>query len=185
VLRLEARPPNIEGRGQVTVRDLVKNALRMRPDRIVVGEVRDAAALDMLQAMNTGHDGSICTVHANSPRDVLARVETMVLMAGVDLPVRAIREQVSSAIDLIVHQARFKDGTRHVTHITEVVGMEGDIITLQDLFLFDHGMGFDENGRSLGTLKSTGLRPKFLDKLAEHGVKVDPTVFAFEKFTAR
>ena len=185
VLRLEARPPNIEGRGEVRVRDLVKNSLRMRPDRIVVGEVRDAAALDMLQAMNTGHDGSICTVHANSPRDVLARIETMVLMAGVDLPVRAIREQVSSAIDLIVHQARFKDGTRHVTHITEVVGMEGDIITLQDIFLFDHGMGFDENGRSLGTLKSTGLRPKFLDKLAEHGVHVDPTKFVFEKFESR
>ena len=185
VLRLEARPPNIEGRGQVSVRDLVKNALRMRPDRIVVGEVRDAAALDMLQAMNTGHDGSICTVHSNSPRDVLARVETMVLMAGLDLPVRAIREQVSSAIDLIVHQERFKDGTRHITHVTEVVGMEGDVITLQDIFLFDYGMGFDENGRSLGTLKSTGLRPKFLDKLAEHGVQVDPTVFAFEKFATR
>jgi pilus assembly protein CpaF len=185
VLRLEARPPNIEGRGEVKVRDLVKNALRMRPDRIVVGEVRDAAALDMLQAMNTGHDGSICTVHANTPRDVLARVETMVLMAGVDLPVRAIREQVSSAIDLVVHQARFKDGTRHITHVTEVVGMEGDIITLQDIFLFDHGLGFDENGRSLGTLKSTGLRPKFLDKLAEHGVQVDPTTFAFEKFHVR
>jgi pilus assembly protein CpaF len=185
VLRLEARPPNIEGRGEVRVRDLVRNALRMRPDRIVVGEVRDAAALDMLQAMNTGHDGSICTVHANSPRDVLARVETMVLMAGVDLPVRAIREQVSSAIDLVVQQARFKDGTRHITHVTEVVGMEGDIITMQDLFLFDHGMGFDENGRSLGQLKSTGLRPKFLDKLAASGVHLDPQMFAFEKFANR
>jgi len=185
VLRLEARPPNIEGRGEVKVRDLVRNALRMRPDRIVVGEVRDAAALDMLQAMNTGHDGSICTVHANSPRDVLARVETMVLMAGVDLPVRAIREQVSSAIDLVVQQARFKDGTRHITHVTEVVGMEGDIITMQDLFLYDHGMGFDDNGRSLGQLKSTGLRPKFLDKLAASGVHLDPQVFAFEKFANR
>jgi len=185
VLRLEARPPNIEGRGEIRVRDLVKNSLRMRPDRIVVGEVRDSAALDMLQAMNTGHDGSICTVHANSPRDVLARIETMVLMAGVDLPVRAIREQVSSAIDLIVHQARFKDGTRHLTHITEVAGMEGDIITLQDIFLYDHGLGFDEAGRSLGTLKSTGLRPKFLDKLAEHGVHVDATRFVFEKFGLR
>jgi pilus assembly protein CpaF len=182
VLRLEARPPNIEGKGQVTIRDLVRNSLRMRPDRIVVGEVRDAAALDMLQAMNTGHDGSICTVHANSPRDVLARIETMVLMAGVELPVRAIREQVSSAIDLIVHQARFKDGTRHVTHVTEVVGMEGDVITLQDLFLFDHGMGFDEAGRSQGRLKSTGLRPKFLDQLKAGGIEVDPTIFAFEKF---
>jgi pilus assembly protein CpaF len=185
VLRLEARPPNIEGRGQVTVRDLVRNSLRMRPDRIVVGEVRDAAALDMLQAMNTGHDGSICTVHANTPRDVLARVETMVLMAGVDLPVRAIREQVSSAIDLVVQQTRFKDGTRHLTHVTEVVGMEGDVITLQDLFMFDHGAGFDENGRSLGTLKSTGLRPKFLDKLAASGVRIDPSIFAFEKFAGR
>ena len=185
VLRLEARPPNIEGRGEVKVRDLVRNSLRMRPDRIVVGEVRDAAALDMLQAMNTGHDGSICTVHANTPRDVLARVETMVLMAGVDLPVRAIREQVSSAIDLVVQQTRFKDGTRHITHITEVVGMEGDVITLQDLFLFDQQMGFDDNGRSLGTLKSTGLRPKFLDKLSASGVQVDPALFAFEKFANR
>ncbi|HEU0131919.1 MAG TPA: CpaF family protein [Mycobacteriales bacterium] len=183
VLRLEARPPNIEGRGEVTIRDLVRNSLRMRPDRIVVGEVRDAAALDMLQAMNTGHDGSICTIHANSPRDALSRLETMVLMAGLDLPVRAIREQVSNAIDLIVHQTRFKDGTRRITHVTEVVGMEGDVITLQDIFLFDHGMGFDENSRSKGVLKSTGLRPKFLDKLADAGVVVDPKVFAFEKFS--
>jgi pilus assembly protein CpaF len=182
VLRLEARPPNIEGRGEVRIRDLVRNSLRMRPDRIVVGEVRDAAALDMLQAMNTGHDGSICTVHSNSPRDVLARVETMVLMAGVDLPIRAIREQIASAIDLIVHQSRFKDGTRHVTHVTEVVGMEGDVITLQDLFLFDHQLGFDDQGHSLGTLKSTGLRPKFLDKLTAAGVRVDPELFSFERF---
>ncbi len=182
VLRLEARPPNIEGRGEVKIRDLVRNSLRMRPDRIVVGEIRDAAALDMLQAMNTGHDGSICTVHANSPRDVLSRVETMVLMAGVELPMRAIREQVSSAIDLIVQQARFKDGTRHITHVTEVVGMEGEVITLQDLFLFDHSAGFDDSGRSMGVLKSTGLRPKFLEKLGAAGVVVDPTMFAFEKF---
>ena len=182
VLRLEARPPNIEGRGEVKIRDLVRNALRMRPDRIVVGEVRDAAALDMLQAMNTGHDGSICTVHANSPRDALARVETMVLMAGVELPVRAIREQESSAIDIIVQQARFKDGTRHITHITEVVGMEGEIITLQDLFVFDHGMGFDDAGRSLGELRSTGLRPHVLDKLASSGITVPQGMFAFEKF---
>jgi len=182
VLRLEARPPNIEGKGEVKIRDLVRNSLRMRPDRIVVGEIRDAAALDMLQAMNTGHDGSICTVHANTPRDVLSRVETMVLMAGVDLPVRAIREQVSNAIDLIVQQARFKDGTRHITHVTEVVGMEGDVITLQDIFLFDHSMGFDDAGRSLGSLKSTGLRPKFIEKLAASGVSVDPAMFAFEKF---
>ncbi|MDQ1713413.1 MAG: pilus assembly protein CpaF [Frankiaceae bacterium] len=182
VLRLEARPPNIEGKGEVRIRDLVRNSLRMRPDRIVVGEVRDAAALDMLQAMNTGHDGSICTVHANSPRDVLSRLETMVLMAGIDLPLRAIREQVAGAVDLIVHLSRFKDGTRRFTHITEVVGMEGDVITLQDLFLYDYGMGVDDAGRSKGTLKSTGLRPKFLEKLSDNGVQVDPQIFAFEKF---
>jgi pilus assembly protein CpaF len=182
LVRLESRPPNIEGRGEVKIRDLVRNALRMRPDRIVVGEVRDEAALDMLQAMNTGHDGSICTVHANAPRDVLARVETMVLMAGVDLPVKAIREQVSNAIDLIVHQTRFKDGTRRITHVTEVVGMEGDVITLQDIFLFDYNMGYDDNGHARGTLKSTGLRPKFLEKLIAHNIQVDPTIFAFEKF---
>jgi pilus assembly protein CpaF len=182
VIRLEARPANIEGRGEVRIRDLVRNALRMRPDRIVVGEVRDDAALDMLQAMNTGHDGSICTVHANSPRDVLSRVETMVLMAGLDLPVKAIREQVSGAVNLIVHQARFKDGSRRITHVTEVVGMEGDVITLQDLFLFDYGMGYDENGHAMGSLKSTGLRPKFLDTLEAHGLHVDPKIFAFEKF---
>jgi pilus assembly protein CpaF len=182
VLRLEARPPNIEGRGEVRIRDLVRNALRMRPDRIVVGEIRDAAALDMLQAMNTGHDGSVGTVHANGPRDVLSRVETMVLMAGVELPIRAIREQVASAIDLIVHQARFKDGTRRITHLTEVVGMEGDVITLQDLFVFDHLMGRDVNGRTLGTLKSTGLRPRFLEKLEAAGVRLEPHSFAFERF---
>ena len=182
VLRLESRPPNIEGKGEVRIRDLVRNALRMRPDRIVVGEIRDAAALDMLQAMNTGHDGSISTVHANAPRDVLSRVETMVLMAGVDLPMRAIREQVSSAVDLIVQQARFKDGTRHVTHITEVVGMEGDIITLQDIFRYDHTLGFDDEGHSRGSLKATGLRPHFLEKLAAAGVEIDPIVFASETF---
>jgi pilus assembly protein CpaF len=185
VLRLEARPPNIENKGEVRIRDLVRNALRMRPDRIVVGEIRDAAALDMLQAMNTGHDGSICTVHANSPRDVLSRVETMVLMAGMDLPIRAIREQVASAIDLIVHQQRFKDGSRRITHVTEVVGMEGDIITLQDLFMFDHSMGMDEHGRSLGTLRSTGIRPKFIEKLRELGVHVDASAFHFEAFGSR
>ncbi|MDQ1602324.1 MAG: pilus assembly protein CpaF, partial [Actinomycetota bacterium] len=185
VLRLESRPPNIEGKGEIKIRDLVRNSLRMRPDRIVVGEVRDAAALDMLQAMNTGHDGSICTVHANSPRDVLSRIETMVLMAGVDLPVRAIREQVSSAIDLIVHQSRFKDGSRRITHVTELVGMEGDTITLQDVFKFDFGMGFDDNGRSLGVLKSTGLRPKFLTQLADHGIQVNPELFSFEHFAQR
>jgi pilus assembly protein CpaF len=182
VLRLESRPPNIEGRGEVKIRDLVKNALRMRPDRIVVGEVRDEAALDMLQAMNTGHDGSISTVHSNGPRDAVARLETMVLMAGVDLPVRAIREQVSSAVDLIVHQTRFRDGGRRITHVTEVVGMEGDIVTLQDIFLFDQRAGIDEFGHPVGQLRSTGLRPKFLEKITAQGIQVDPTVFAFERF---
>ncbi|WP_246210109.1 CpaF family protein [Nocardioides piscis] len=178
VLRLESRPPNIEGKGAVTIRDLVKNSLRMRPDRIVVGEIRDAAALDMLQAMNTGHDGSISTLHANTPRDALARLETMVLMAGMDLPVRAIREQVASAVDLIIQQTRLKDGTRRITAITEIVGMEGDIVTTQDVFMFDYHAGTDENGKFLGDLKSMGLRPRFLDRLSDHGVKVDPTIFA-------
>jgi pilus assembly protein CpaF len=135
--------------------------------------------------MNTGHDGSLTTAHSNSPRDTIARLEVMCLMAGMDLPVRAIREQVASALDLIVHQSRFKDGSRRITHITEVVGMEGDTITLQDVFKFDHGMGFDENGRSLGVLKSTGLRPKFLGQLSDHGVQVDPALFAFEQFIQR
>ena len=178
VVRLESRPSNIEGKGAVTIRDLVKNALRMRPDRIVVGEVRDASALDMLQAMNTGHDGSICTVHSNGPRDTCSRLETLVLMAGMDLPVRAIREQVASAVDLIVHQARLKDGTRRITHVTEVERMEGDVITLQDIFLFDNSAGFDSEGRSLGSLKATGLRPKFLEKMQNNNVIVDPRLFA-------
>ncbi len=177
VVRLESRPANIEGKGAVTIRDLVENTLRMRPDRIIVGEVRDASALDMLQAMNTGHDGSICTLHSNGPRDTLSRMETMVLMAGMDLPVRAIREQVASAVDLIVHQTRFKDGSRRITHITEVERMEGDVITLQDIFVFDNTAGFDSEGRNLGRLRSTGLRPKFLDKLANHNVTVDPLIF--------
>lgn len=177
VVRLESRPSNIEGKGAVTIRDLVRNSLRMRPDRIVVGEVRDASALDMLQAMNTGHDGSICTLHSNGPRDTLARMETMVLMAGMELPVRAIREQVASAVDLIVHQTRFKDGSRRITHITEVERMEGEVITLQDIFVFDNSPGFDESGRVLGRLVSTGLRPKFLEKLSDHNVRVDPTLF--------
>jgi pilus assembly protein CpaF len=181
VIRLESRPPNIEGKGEVRIRELVRNSLRMRPDRIVVGEIRDDAALDMLQAMNTGHDGSICTVHANSPRDVLSRVETMVLMAGMDLPMRAVREQLASALDLIVQQTRFKDGSRRITHVTEVVGMEGDVITLQDIFVYDSA-GQDENGRPVGVLKSTGIRPKFLDKLAEAGLRLDPRLFAFERF---
>ena len=180
VLRLESRPPNIEGKGEVKIRDLVRNALRMRPDRIVVGEIRDAAALDMLQAMNTGHDGSICTVHANSPRDVLSRVETMVMMAGMDLPLAAIREQVSSAIDLIVHQARLPDGSRRITHLTEVVGMEGQVITTQDLFVFDRSLGLDEAGRALGTLRTTGLRPAFATKLAAFGITLDAATFTSE-----
>jgi pilus assembly protein CpaF len=177
VLRLESRPANIEGRGQIEIRDLVKNSLRMRPDRIVVGEVRDGAALDMLQAMNTGHDGSITTVHANTPRDSLSRLETMVLMAGVDLPVRAIREQVAGALDLIIQQARLKDGSRRITAISEVVGMEGEVITLQDLFVFDFAAGRDENGRFRGQLVSTGLRPKFAQDLFDHGVDLPPTLF--------
>jgi pilus assembly protein CpaF len=178
VVRLEYRPPNIEGKGEVTIRDLVRNALRMRPDRIVVGEVRGGEALDMMQAMNTGHDGSITTVHCNSPRDALARLETMILMSGMDLGVRAVREQISSALNLIVHQSRMKDGSRRITHVTEIVGMEGDIITLQDLFLFDYSAGLDDEGRFLGGLKSTGLRPRFLERLAERGVHVSPEVFA-------
>jgi pilus assembly protein CpaF len=178
VLRLESRPPNIEGKGQIAIRDLVRNSLRMRPDRIVVGEVRDGAALDMLQAMNTGHDGSITTVHANTPRDSLSRLETMVLMAGIDLPIRAIRDQVAGAIDLIVQQARLRDGTRRIVAITEVAGMEGDVITLQDLFTFDYSAGRDEHGRFLGSLRSTGLRPMFSEKLKDLGVKLSVESFA-------
>jgi pilus assembly protein CpaF len=180
VLRLESRPANIEGKGAIEIRDLVKNSLRMRPDRIVVGEVRDASALDMLQAMNTGHDGSICSIHSNGPRDTLARIETMVLMAGMDLPIRAIREQVASAVDLIVHQSRLKDGSRRITHITEVERMEGDVITMQDVFVYDHSAGFDQNGKTLGRLRATGLRPKFLEKLAHANVQVDPMLFAMD-----
>ena len=180
VLRLEARPANIEGKGQVSIRDLVRNALRMRPDRIIVGEVRGGEALDMLQAMNTGHDGSLSTVHANSTRDVLSRLETMVLMAGLDLPVRAIREQISSAINLIVHMNRMKDGTRRFIKITEVQGMEGEIITLQDLFIFDYSMGTDEKGRFKGSIKSTGLLPKFLNRLKDIGVEIPMEVFERE-----
>ncbi|UDY36070.1 CpaF family protein [Dermatobacter hominis] len=178
VLCMESRPPNVEGRGEVTIRDLVKNCLRMRPDRIVVGECRSGEALDMLQAMNTGHDGSLTTVHANSPRDTLARLETLVLMAGFDLPVRAIREQMASAIDVIVQLSRLRDGTRRVTHITEVQGMEGDVITLQDVFLFDFGAGVDESGRYRGQLQATGVRPKFAEKLADQGIRLGPEVFS-------
>ena len=178
IVRLESRPSNIEGRGEVNIRDLVRNSLRMRPDRIVVGEVRGAEAMDMMQAMNTGHDGSISTVHSNSPRDALSRVETMMMMSGMELGIRAIREQVSSALNLIVHQARMKDGVRRITHVTEVVGMEGDIITLQDLFLFDYNAGIDDEGKFRGELKATGIRPRFMDRLAERGVRIPAEVFA-------
>ncbi|MEO7753768.1 MAG: CpaF family protein [Terracoccus sp.] len=177
VLRLEARPANVEGRGAISIRELVRNSLRMRPDRIIVGEVRDGAALDMLQAMNTGHDGSITTVHANTPRDSLSRMETMVLMAGVDLPVRAIREQVAGAVHLIIQQSRLRDGTRRITAISEVAGMESDVITLQDIFSFDYSAGHDDNGRFLGSLQPTGIRPKFSQDLADHGVDLPNTFF--------
>jgi len=182
VLRLESRPPSLEGSGQVSIRDLVRNSLRMRPDRIIIGEIRDGAALDMLQAMNTGHDGSITTLHSNSPRDSLARLETMVLMAEMDLPQRAIREQMASAIDLVIHQTRLKDGTRRFTHIAEVQGMEGDVITLLDVFLFDFRAGVDENGRFLGSLRPTGLRPRFIDTLVDRGIYLSPAVFGAKEW---
>jgi pilus assembly protein CpaF len=185
VLACEGRPPNIEGKGEVRIRDLVRNSLRMRPDRIVVGEVRGAESLDMLQAMNTGHDGSLTTVHSNSPRDTLSRIETMALMAGMDLPVRVIREQMASALDLVVHLTRMRDGTRRVTHVSEVMGMEGDVVVLQDLYLFDYGMGLDEDGRFLGHLKSTGIRPSFGDRLANNGVTLDASLFTGEPFSRR
>jgi len=185
VLALEARPPNIEGRGEITIRDLVRNTLRMRPDRIVVGECRGGEALDMLQAMNTGHDGSLTTIHSNSPRDSLARLETLTLMSGYDLPIRAIREQMASALDLIVHIGRLRDGTRRITHVTEVQGMEGDVITLQDLFLFDFGMGVDTDGRFKGHLKSTGIRPKFAERLSDYGIRLGGDLFQSEAFARR
>ncbi|TAK20202.1 MAG: CpaF family protein [Chloroflexota bacterium] len=183
VVTLEARPANIEGRGQIAIRDLVRNALRMRPDRIVVGEVRGGEALDMLQAMNTGHDGSLTTAHSNGPRDTLSRLETMVMMAGMDLPLRAIREQVASAVDLIVHQDRMRDGTRRITAITEVQGMEGDVIVMQDIFTFEQ-TGYEEN-RVLGRLRPTGIRPKFMARLEQHGIHLPPTVFGFERSLLR
>jgi pilus assembly protein CpaF len=175
VVTLESRPANIEGRGEITIRMLVVNALRMRPDRIIVGEIRDDAALDMLQAMNTGHDGSMTTLHSNSPRDTLSRLETMTLMAGMELPVRAIREQVAAAINLVVHQERMRDGSRRVTNITEVSGMEGDVITTMDIFVFEQ-TGF-ENGKVLGRLRPSGLRPKFMDKLESAGIHLPPSIF--------
>jgi pilus assembly protein CpaF len=177
VVRLESRPPNIEGRGQITTRDLVKNALRMRPDRIIVGEVRSGEALDMLQAMNTGHDGSLSTLHANAPRDALARLETMVLMAGIDLPVRAIREQTASAVDLLIHLSRLRDGTRRVTQVCEVEGMEGDVITLSDLYTFDYSAGVDVDGRFQGTVQPTGIRPSFTQHLRDIGIELPASMF--------
>lgn len=176
VVTLETRPANIEGKGAITIRDLVRNALRMRPERIIVGEVRSGEALDMLQAMNTGHDGSLTTGHANSPRDMLSRLETMVLMAGMDLPVRAIREQIASAIDLIVQQNRLRDGSRKITHITEVLGMEGDVIVLQDIFRFEQ-TGIDRQGRVLGSFYATGVRPQFMERLAAAGQDIPDEVF--------
>jgi pilus assembly protein CpaF len=178
VLPLEARPPNIEGKGQVAIRDLVRNALRMRPDRIVVGEVRGGEALDMLQAMNTGHDGSLTTVHSNSPRDTLSRIETMTLMAGMDLPVRVIREQMASALDLIIHLQRLRDGSRRVVQVSEVMGMEGDVVVLQDIYSFDFSAGIDDDGRFRGQLRSNGIRPSFSERLADYGIALDPSLFA-------
>src|SRR4026209_269900 len=175
VVTLESRPPNIEGRGAIPIRELVRNSLRMRPDSIIVGECRSGEALDMLQAMNTGHDGSMSTGHANSPRDMLSRLETMVLMAGVDLPLRAIREQVASAVDLIVHQSRLKAGTRRITNITEVQGMEGDVIVMQDVFIFEQTGVVD--GKIQGRLKPTGIRPKFVEKFEVMGINLPPGLF--------
>jgi len=175
VVTLESRPANIEGRGEVSIRDLVINSLRMRPERIIVGECRGAEALDMLQAMNTGHDGSMTTAHANTPRDALARMETMTLMAGMDLPVRAIREQVAAAVDLIVQQERMRDGSRKIINITEISGMEGDVITMTDIFVFEQS-GY-ENGRVIGRLRPTGLRPKFMDRIEDAGIHLPASVF--------
>jgi len=176
IVRLETRPPNIEGKGEITIRDLVKNSLRMRPDRIVVGEVRSGEALDMLQAMNTGHDGSLTTAHANSPRDMLSRLETMVLMSGMNLPIRAVRDQVSSAVDLIVQQSRLQDGSRRITYITEVLGMEGDVIILQDIFKYVQ-KGIDSKGRVVGEFEFTGIIPRFLKTLRNHGIELPQSIF--------
>jgi pilus assembly protein CpaF len=176
VVRLETRPPNIEGKGEVTQRNLVKNALRMRPDRIIVGEVRGGEALDMLQAMNTGHDGSISTVHSNSPRDALSRLETMVMMAGMDLPQRAIREQIASAISIVIQLARLSDGARKVIGVTEIVGMEGGIIAMQEIFHFGIS-GVAEDGKVLGEFKANGIWPKFADRLEKAGVHLSPKTF--------
>jgi septum site-determining protein MinD len=179
VVRLETRPANMEGSGAVTIRDLVRNALRMRPDRIVVGETRDGAALDMLQAMNTGHDGSMTTTHANSPRECIARLETLCLMAGMDLPARAIREQISSAIHLIVQISRLSDGSRKITSITEVCGMQGDTVTLQEIFRFKE-TGFDKNRKVLGQFQAMGMIPTFIEKLEQRGVVIPRELFSNE-----
>ena len=184
VVTLESRPANIEGNGQITIRDLVKNALRMRPDRIIVGEVRSGEALDMLQAMNTGHDGSLTTAHANTPRDALSRLETMVLMAGFEMPVRAIREQISSALELILQQSRLKDGTRKITYITEVQHMEGDIITTQDIFRFEQ-TGMDENGKLTGHFVATGMQPSFMEKFQANGVNLPEDFFQPDDYVSR
>jgi len=177
VVSLETRPPNVEGKGAITMRELVKNSLRMRPDRVVVGEVRGGEALDMLQAMNTGHDGSLTTGHANSPRDMLSRLETMVMMAGMELPVRAIRDQIASAVDLIVQQTRLRDGSRKIVKVTEVQGMEGDIITLQDIFSFEQE-GLDQDGNIIGEFKPTGIRPKFIERFKAEGIELPANIFA-------
>jgi pilus assembly protein CpaF len=180
VVSLESRPPNIEGKGAISIRDLVRNSLRMRPERIVIGEVRGGEALDMLQAMNTGHDGSLATGHSNSPRDMISRLETMVLMGGIDLPIKAIREQISGAVDVIIQQSRLRDGSRKITNITEVLGMEGDVIVLQDIFAFRQ-IGVDENGRIVGKLVPTGVRPKFYDRLETSGIHIPASVFVEEE----
>jgi pilus assembly protein CpaF len=176
VVRLETKPPNIEGKHQVAIRDLVRNSLRMRPDRIVIGECRGGEALDMLQAMNTGHDGSLSTLHANTPRDALSRLETMCLMSGIELPVKVLREQIAAAIDVIVQQARLKDGSRKVTAITEVSGMEGDTVTMTDIFKFQQ-TGIGENGKVLGELRPTGIRPAFSTRLEAAGYRLGPEIF--------
>src|SRR5262245_55788930 len=178
VVTLESRPPNVEGKGEITIRDLVINCLRMRPERIVVGECRGGEALEMLQAMNTGHDGSMTTLHANTPRDAIARIETMVLMAGMDLPVRAIREQIAAAVNLIVQQARLKDGSRKIINITEVQGMEGDVVVLQDIFVFEQ-TGLDERGKIVGQLRPTGIRPKFVELFEQFNIYLPPNIFGY------
>ncbi len=180
VLRLETRPPNIEGKGQVTATDLVKNALRMRPDRVIIGECRGAEALDMLQAMNTGHEGSLTTIHANSPRDAVSRLETMICMGGIELPMKALRTQFASAVDLIIQVNRMQGGPRKVTHITEVVGMEGDVVVMQDIFLFNQE-GIDENGRAHGHFVATGVRPAFMNRLEQSGIRLPVNLFTPRK----